>query len=170
MRIFLSYPMNGRTREECLKTREIMVRFLSPDDEWVDNLDCKAPKGAGPLYYLGEAIKQLGECDAIMLHRNWGLARGCRIEAKVAREYDLEIFDMSKGLREYDEEYDKLLVLCKGNVRAVNAMIRAGVTTRTALYNTPLEEIFTWRRVGKKTYSVIAEAKKKLEEEEKSES
>ena len=161
MRVFLSYPMNGRTREECLKTRENMIRFLGPDDEWVDNLDCKAPEGAGPLYYLGEAIKQLGKCDAIMLHEDYGRARGCRVEAKVAREYGIEIFVMSKGL----SEYDKLLVLCKGNIRAVNAMLRAGVTTRTALYNTPLEEVYTWRKVGKKTYDVIAEAKKKLEEE-----
>lgn len=94
MKIFLSYPMHGYSKEEQEKFKsELIAMFEDTSDiTFVDNSDCEAPENAPRLYCLGEAIKKLGECDAIALHYNWVQAAGCTAERSVAKAYGMKIF------------------------------------------------------------------------------
>lgn len=159
MRVFLSYPMNGRTKEECLKTREMLLNHfpLYREWEWVDNLDCEVEDGSNPLYYLGEALKKLSTCDAIMIAPGSIFARGCRIELRAAKEYGLKIID---GFDENHFEFSDFI----GCDRIRNKLRRGGVHTLWSLYNTPIEEIAHYNGVGEKTLKIIADKKKELED------
>lgn len=101
-RVFLSYPMNGKTVEEmrkmedelCVKANEILHENFIP----VSNRHCTAPEGSSRLYYLGEAIKKLDECDAIIFHDDWVNVKGCMVENLAAKLYGIRI------LNEVEEE------------------------------------------------------------------
>lgn len=92
-KVFLSLPMSGHTDEWIRDQIELMKHALKDDEIAVDNY-IEKPEGSERLYCLGEAIKKLGECDAIMLHPRWIDANGCVIEYYVARQYGLEIIDL----------------------------------------------------------------------------
>ena len=101
MRVFLSLPMNGKTDEEInaelCKMEEWAITEFGPDEElhFVHNQFCplkpamQAPVKNEALLYLGEAIKKLAYCDAIIYHPDWESARGCRAEAGVAFDYGI---------------------------------------------------------------------------------
>lgn len=57
------------------------------------NYDCVAPDNAERLYYLGEAIKQLGECNVCYFVRNLECSNGCLIERMVC-DVDPHLIDI----------------------------------------------------------------------------
>lgn len=102
LRVFISVPMSGRSNEEVLKQiedvkRDVLENHIYGDEEimFVDNLEYE-PKSlleANPvipnLLYLGQAVKKMGMCNAVVFAPGWDNARGCRIEFDVAIEYGL---------------------------------------------------------------------------------
>lgn len=42
-------------------------------------------------WYIGEDLKAIGDCDAILMCDGWENSKGCRIEKKFAEEMGLEI-------------------------------------------------------------------------------
>lgn len=92
-KIFISVPMRGRTDEEIKKeidkAREILIKKY-PECEIVDNFIKKPEGNDEALYCLGEAIKKLGNCDAVYFCDGWVKARGCLVERSVALAYDIE--------------------------------------------------------------------------------
>ena len=99
-KVFLSVPIDGLTKDMIMDE----IRYLrNICDEYrvkyVDNFITKPP-GSERLYCLGEAIKKLGECDAILIAHDWRLDRECHIELGTALIYRIPKFD----LRHHDEE------------------------------------------------------------------
>lgn len=155
MRVFLSYPMNGFSREQCLKFRNDMIRNLKPDVEWVDNLDCDGPEydDESRTWYLGEAIKVLGTCDAIMIHP-WALDyKGCQVEMKVAELYGIQLLQMQ------EEDFTEF---CDGNNRTRNTLLRNGISSRAGLARLTEKEAKNFRNCGKVTLNHIMELKSRL--------
>ena len=98
MKVMLSQPMNGRSEEEIKKERkEIIEKFNKMHIEVINTLFTEeAPDDCNvAVYYLGKSITAMKDIDALYLCDNWNLARGCRIEEKVAREYGIKILDKS---------------------------------------------------------------------------
>ena len=100
MRVFISVGMTGRDRESVMSDIERAwddICFVYGNDvEIVHNYDCPRPEdvvAAGKLYYLGEAIKQLGTCDLCYFVQGWESHKGCRIEMEVCREYGIDIWE-----------------------------------------------------------------------------
>lgn len=117
-RIFLSLPMSGKTDEQISHAifHEIIPTvidnkkiFTNNEDEellFVDNF-CVHPKEMADmekaareaktpnLVYLGEALKKMATCDAVIFAEDYGLARGCLVEEKVAQMYSLETYYIS---------------------------------------------------------------------------
>lgn len=109
-KIFLSLPMHDRKSEDIKFTIEKMknvIKAMYPDDqiEFVDNFNCEYDKIKSVsetekrLYYLGEAVKKIGECDSFAFIRvNNGLyeyfGTGCWIERDVANRYGIKPIEL----------------------------------------------------------------------------
>lgn len=109
MRLFISIPMNGRTDEEVFaeieQIKKVFNDYISetaPDEsvEFVNTfIQDEAPDEciAKPVWYLGESIKILSTCDAILKAPNSHKSRGCHIEQQVAKTYGLDTYNLCGG-------------------------------------------------------------------------
>ena len=98
--VFLSLGMKGRSGEEI--DTELCDMILTMEDyceehcinipKFVDNFACERPSDNNQrLWWLGEAIKKLGDCDTILLSYDYMNYNGCKVELEVARNYGLNI-------------------------------------------------------------------------------
>lgn len=96
MKVMISQPMRGKTEEQIRKEREeVIEKFNKLHIEVVDTIFTEeAPENINrAIYYLSKSIEILGQVDALYLMKGWELARGCRIERAVAKEYGIKILD-----------------------------------------------------------------------------
>ena len=98
----LSQPMNGKTDEEIVETRERAVEKLTAagyevvntlfTDEWYSP---EAMEARGvvqvPLCFLAKSLDNMSKCHAAYFCKGWENARGCKIEHDVALAYGLKI-------------------------------------------------------------------------------
>ena len=90
MKIMISQPMRGKTTEQIREERELLVKELTEQGhEVVDTIFAKeTPKDCDTaLYYLSKSIEAIGKVDGVVFMEGWQMARGCRIEHEIAREY-----------------------------------------------------------------------------------
>lgn len=96
-KLFISQPMNGKTKEEILSVREKAIELakeiLKEDIEVLDSYfpDYAEKENPPPLWYLGKSLELLSEADAVYFADGWGGARGCRIEHICAFDYGIAI-------------------------------------------------------------------------------
>lgn len=50
------------------------------------------PEDTTPIQYFAESIKLLANCNLIVFAEGWEDTRGCKLEHKVAKEYNLPIW------------------------------------------------------------------------------
>ena len=94
MKVMISQPMNGRNEEEIERERnEIIEKFNKMHIEVIDTyFEEEAPENCNKgIYYLAKSIDAMKDIDALFMCKNWQLARGCRIENQVAKEYRIKI-------------------------------------------------------------------------------
>lgn len=93
-KLFISQPMNGKTDEEILATREEAIKkaeeLLGESVEVIDSFFQSAPHDAKPLWFLGKSIELLSTADVVYFAKGWERARGCKIEYECAKEYGLD--------------------------------------------------------------------------------
>lgn len=98
-KVFISVGMRGRSDEEVvrdLKRAERKIHDLIGEDvEVVDNWSCVGPNDAGRLWYLGEAIKKLGDCDVCYFVNGWQKHKGCKAEFEICKLYGIKIVEES---------------------------------------------------------------------------
>ena len=102
MKAMLSQPMNGKSDDEIIATRERAISFLTKkgyeivntlfSDEWYSS---KAMKDRGvvqiPLCFLAKSLENMSLCHAAYFCKGWESARGCLIEHEAAKAYGLKI-------------------------------------------------------------------------------
>ena len=103
-KVFLSFPMNGKTKAEMEASKKYMIAafesmYPNGEFEYISNdtfpMSDKVFKKIGEneravsMWYLGEAIKKIGECDILLAHPEWSIARGCKIEVEAAHVYNV---------------------------------------------------------------------------------
>ena len=97
MKLFISQPMKGKTREEILAEREKAIesafRNFNERPEVIDSYFENAPADANPLWYLGKALQLLSTADVAYFAKGWEEARGCRIENICAIEYGIDVIE-----------------------------------------------------------------------------
>lgn len=94
MKVMISQPMNGRSEVEIERERnEIIEKFNKMHIEVIDTyFEEEAPENCNKgVYYLAKSIDAMKYIDALFMCKNWRLARGCRIENQVAKEYGIKI-------------------------------------------------------------------------------
>lgn len=92
-RLFISQPFHGRGEEEIFRERENIekiVRGIVDDDiEVIDQYHQDAPEDANRLFFLGNSIKLMGTADIVCFVDNWETAKGCAVEMKVCKKYNI---------------------------------------------------------------------------------
>lgn len=98
----LSQPMNGKTDEEIVATRDRAIAALKErgyeivntlfTDEWYSDNSMKE-RGVVqiPLCFLAKSLESMSLCHAAYFCKGWENARGCRIEHEAAKAYGLGI-------------------------------------------------------------------------------
>lgn len=97
MKVFISFPMNGKSYDELVKERNSIINqcklYFSEDTYYIDTVFNDSDYDYNdPLYYLGKSITAMSEADVAVFTRNWENARGCLIEYDCAKKYNVPIF------------------------------------------------------------------------------
>lgn len=89
MKIFISQPMNGYSREEILEERERIKQMFS-GNEFIDSFieDVPEMEGNTRIWCLGESIKKMADADLVVVPSVYGVA-GCDVELNVAIGYGI---------------------------------------------------------------------------------
>ena len=102
MKAMLSQPMNGKTNEEIVATRERAIKELKAagyevvntlfTDEWYspENMKNRGVENI-PLCFLAKSLENMSLCNAAYFCKGWNKARGCKIEHDAAVAYGLDI-------------------------------------------------------------------------------
>ena len=104
MRVFLSLPMKNQNVDTILKNVNILkavAKAYFQEEETIDfscGLEAPTPSEdvkISSMFYLGNSIKLMSECDAILIPspsmlEEW---RGCYVEAVTAAKYGLKIHE-----------------------------------------------------------------------------
>ena len=102
-KVFVSVGMRGRDPKDVEADiaraekwiHEHIYEKSFEDVKVVDNWDCQGPDNAGRLWYLGEAIKKLGDCDICYFVKGWQYHKGCVAEMEICKLYGIEIIEES---------------------------------------------------------------------------
>lgn len=98
----LSQPMDGKSNEEIIETRNRAMAFLEKagyevidtffTDEWYSK-EQLLDRGVVniPLCFLAKSLEKMSLCDTVYFCKGWETARGCKIEHAVATSYGLNI-------------------------------------------------------------------------------
>ena len=100
-RVFLSLGFRGRTEEEIMsdieKAKEIItLEFPDNEFEFIHNYDYN---GNNRLECLGEAIKKMSTCDEVYFIVGWKKYKGCNVEHKICRLYNIPHLEVSLRLK-----------------------------------------------------------------------
>lgn len=122
-KIFISVAMNGREKsdiiEDIKKLIDLGKAYFDDDVQFIDNMSLERifPEGVNErAWYLGEAIKKLAACDAMMTFDNeiTSRANGCRIEREVAYSYGIPVLRIEDwGFRDRVTKCEEVPV-CEG--------------------------------------------------------
>ena len=93
-KVFISQPMKDKTNQEIEQERKEIIEKAEKyfgEIEIIDSFFKDAPHDAKPLWFLGKSLELLSNADVIVLGKDWGSARGCRIEHECAIQYGIKI-------------------------------------------------------------------------------
>ena len=97
IKLFISQPMRGKTKEEIKAVRERAIesaeRNLGEKVEVIDSYFEDAPVDAKPLWYLAKSLELLSTADVAYFAKDWEKYRGCRIENTCAVEYGIDAIE-----------------------------------------------------------------------------
>ena len=102
IKIMISQPMNGKTDDEIVATRERAIKTLTEKgyeivntlftDEWYSKEQMeKRGVVQVPLCFLAKSLENMSLCHAAYFCKGWENARGCKIEHEVAQAYGVTI-------------------------------------------------------------------------------
>ena len=97
MKLFISIPMKGRTREDVkyqmTKDKQRLEQLFGVEFELIDSvIDEDAPKDTThpALWFIGKSISMMADADLVYFSKGWEGATGCKIEQEIAKTYDVK--------------------------------------------------------------------------------
>ena len=94
MKIMISQPMKGLSVEQVKANRKAVVEMLeAKGHEVVDTVIAETPPETEhqALWYLGESLELMAQCDCVYFMAGWVSARGCQLEYQAAKAYGLQV-------------------------------------------------------------------------------
>ena len=98
MKVFLSQPTRGKSKEEIARERKQMVLFAKRfyDSEDITVINSYFKEGTlHELWRLGEEIKLLSTADVVLFAPNYENTRSCVIEHFCAEKYIMQWIDIA---------------------------------------------------------------------------
>lgn len=96
MKVFISFPMNGKKYEDLVRERSVIIDLCSPylskDAEYIDTI--MTDPGDNALYCLAKTLEALSGADLAVFSHGWEYARGCIIEHECAEKYGIPILEI----------------------------------------------------------------------------
>ena len=93
MKVFISFPMNGKSYDEIVAERNSIInvckQFFSDDTYYIDTVVKELVEE--PLWYLGKSIQAMADADIAVFANRWEDARGCAIEWECAKMYNIPV-------------------------------------------------------------------------------
>lgn len=102
MKVMISQPMNGKTDDEIIATRNKAIKSLKVkgyevvntffEGEWCTDgvLEINGIVNK-PLWFLAKSLDKMSECEAVYFCKGWENTRGCKIEHSAAFAYGMDI-------------------------------------------------------------------------------
>lgn len=127
VKLFISQPMTGISEDKFIEDREFIlkkIQALFPDTKFETINPYRrpyAPEDAHPLWYLGRAIQDIPEADAIVFAEDFADAKGSMVEHYICSIYGLPIImedhmeNKSVFKKRYAYLYDKFDMIMKGD-------------------------------------------------------
>lgn len=99
IKIMLSRPMKGKTREEIEKEEKEMANLLF--DKYEDNCEIISSivenhEEKSELECFSESIFFMSMADVLAMGFGWENSRGCRLEHDIAKAYDVPVIYLEK--------------------------------------------------------------------------
>lgn len=90
-KVFLSHPMSGKSDAEIYSIRYEMREYIRKElNEDVEILSSYFNSGdKHPLVYLGKCLALMSKADVVLVHPDWKISRGCRVEVDAAMLYKI---------------------------------------------------------------------------------
>ncbi len=125
--IFISTPMNGKTREEIEERFDVIqnlvwdiIMFTPPkmkierkDICFINSYDKEnIPEKNSRVWCLGDSIKLMSQADVVIFDDAWSLAKGCVLEYEVCCSYGItkiEFNDSSDDIRTLSTYFKQLI-------------------------------------------------------------
>lgn len=101
-KIFISMPMNGKTKDEILENRDVIIKLLESyfsDEITVIDSVLEPPENTTncALWCLGRSMQLLAEADVAVFDEGWQTARGCWMEHEACIRYGIETLYVQLG-------------------------------------------------------------------------
>lgn len=93
MRIYLAGPMSGLPESNYPAFHAAAARIRALGHHVENPAENPAPRCGSWTGYMRMAIAQLVTCDAVALLPGWGKSKGAKIEARLAADLHLSIYD-----------------------------------------------------------------------------
>ena len=104
MKIYISIPKSGKSfYPQYTKAAEIAEQIKALGHEPVNPFDTPEPpeelnEKQRYAYFMGEDIKRLLMCDAILMCEGWNMSKGCSAEYSISQAYGLQRFDSIESI------------------------------------------------------------------------
>lgn len=126
MKVFISQPMRGKSKDQVLQEREKVVKDLKLkgheiiDSIIIDNYPDEVEKR---IWFLGNSLIKMSMAEGVYFMDGWKDSSGCKVEYLTAIEYGLQILGCDVCGSSPDqkatvhktmpfEEWDELLKKC----------------------------------------------------------
>lgn len=100
MKIFISIPMAGKSREEIMRDFEAAKAQVKSISAFGNEAKFKHGyvidkqlKGSSALRGFVESIWIMSKCNAAYFAEGWQNARGCRLEYEICKKYGMQILN-----------------------------------------------------------------------------
>lgn len=113
MKLFISIPMKGRTKEDIkyqmTKEKERLEKLLSIEFELIDSwIEEDAPEDTihPALWFMGKSISMMADADVVYFSKGWEGSTGCKIEQEIAKTYNIKRLYYNNV--RYDMDFNKI--------------------------------------------------------------
>lgn len=111
IKIMLSSPMNGKTKEEIDEERNEMAAQLF--DKYDDNCEIMATlvedhENKSDLECFAESVLFMSMADVLAMGYGWQYARGCRLEHAIAKAYKVPVIYLESDCKFCIHNNDKI--------------------------------------------------------------
>lgn len=94
-KVFISVPIHNRTIMEIwddIAQAQIDIPKIFPGKDIMitHNVGCPTKNDGGRLYYLGAAVQQMDQVNAVYFCKGWESAKGCQVEHYICELYGVQ--------------------------------------------------------------------------------